>query len=268
MIYLLGNAKFAQGRYEEANVEYAKYVQAFPPGKTDGEGLFGIGDNHAEECIFRIAVSHVFLGKYKEALDLLREYEKKYPKGFYLADAKYRIAVCFYAASEFEEVAKQCEAWVRAFPEHEMEGEVQALLGDALAALNRREEAIVAYVRSYKKAGTDEVLNYSLFEASKHMQKLGRWDDVGRLFAEFVEAKPEHPSVVTAMYWIAKAKARTGHVEEAKKLMVENLQKYIAEPKRECDGQGASAFRPRGDGVDQETGRATREDDPGDVGAV
>ncbi|HZJ15089.1 MAG TPA: tetratricopeptide repeat protein [Chthoniobacteraceae bacterium] len=233
MIYLLGNAKFAQGRYEEANVEYAKYIQAYPEGKTDGEGLFGIGDNHAEECMFRIAVSHVFLGQYEKALELLREYQKKYPKGFYLADAKYRIAICFYAASQFEEVAKQCEAWVKEFPEHEMEGEVQALLGDAYGALNRKEEAIPAYVRSYKRAGTDEVLNYSLFEASKYMQKLGRWDDVGRLFAEFVEAKPDHPSVVTAMYWIAKAKARTGQVEQAKKLMVENLKKYVTEPKRE-----------------------------------
>jgi TolA-binding protein len=77
------------------------------------------------------------------------------------------------------------------------------------------------------------VLNYSLFEASKYMQKLGRWDDVGRLFAEFVANKPDHPSVVTAMYWIAKAKARTGQVEQAKELMVENLKKYINEPKRE-----------------------------------
>jgi TolA-binding protein len=234
MIYLLGNAKFAQGRYEEANAEYAKYIQTHPEGKNDGEGLFGVGDNHTEECVFRIAVSHVFLGQYEKALELLRDYVKKYPKSFYLADAKYRIAVCYYAASQFEEVAKQCEAWVKQFPEHEMEGEVEALLGDALAALDRKEEAITAYVRSYKKAGTDEVLNYSLFEASKYMQKLGRWDDVGRLFAEFVEAKPDHPSVVTAMYWIAKAKARAGQTEEAKKLIVENLKKYIAEPKREA----------------------------------
>src|SRR4029079_8844618 len=52
-------------------------------------------------------------------------------------------------------------------------------------------------------------------------------------FAEFVEAKPDHPSVVTAMYWIAKAKARTGKVEQEKELMLESVKKYIAEPKRE-----------------------------------
>ena len=111
---------------------------------------------------------------------------------------------------------------------------LEALLGDAYGALNRKEEAIVAYVRSYKKAGTDEVLNYSLFEASKQMQKLGRWDDVGKLFTEFVAEKPDHPAVVAAMYWIAKARAKEGRGDEAKVLLVDNLKKYIAEPKREA----------------------------------
>ena len=235
MLYLLGNAKFAQGRYEDANAEYEKYLQAFPEGTTEGSGgLFGIGANHAEECTFRIAVSHVFLGKYEEGLKLLNAYAEKYPKGFFLPDTKYRIAICYYAASQFEDVVSQCEAWTKEFPDDQMDGEVQALYGDALAALGRRELAIPAYVRSYKKAGTDEVLNYSLFEASKHMQKLGRWDDVGKLFTEFVAEKPDHPAVVAAMYWIAKAKAKEGRGDEAKVLLVENLQKYIAEPKREA----------------------------------
>ncbi len=235
MRYLLGNAKFAQGRYEDANEEYEKYLQAFPEGSTDGGGgLFGIGTNYAEECTFRIAVSQVFLGNYEKGLALLNAYVAKYPKGFFVPDARYRIAICYYAASQFEDVVSQCEAWMRDFPEDQMDGEVNALYGDALAALGRRELAVPAYVRSYKKAGTDEVLNYSLFEASKHMQKLGRWDDVGKLFTEFAAEKPDHPAVVAAMYWIAKAKAHEGRGDEAKVLLVENLKKYIAEPKREA----------------------------------
>ena len=235
MIYLLGNAKFAQGRYEDANAEYEKYLIAFPEGANDGAGgLFGIGGSHAEECAFRLAVSQVFLGNYEKGLERLKAYVEKYPKGFFVPDARYRIAICYYAASQYEDVIKQCEDWAREFPEDQMDGEVHALLGDALAALGRRELAIPAYVRAYKKAGTDEVLNYSLFEASKQMQKLGQWDDVAKMFTEFVAEKPEHPAVVAAMYWIAKARAHEGRSDEAKKLLVENLQKYIAEPKREA----------------------------------
>ncbi len=235
MIYLLGNAKFAQGRYEDANAEYEKYLTAFPEGSTDGAGgLFGVGGSHAEECAFRLAVSQVFLGNYEKGLEQLNAYVAKYPKGFFVPDAKYRIALCCYAASQYDDVVKQCEDWSGEFPEDQMDGEVHALLGDALAALGKRDLAIPAYVRAYKKAGTDEVLNYSLFEASKQMQKLGQWDEVAKMFTEFVAEKPDHPAVVAAMYWIAKARAHEGRGDEAKTLLVENLQKYIAEPKREA----------------------------------
>lgn len=235
MMYLLGNAKFAQGRYDDANAEYEKYLQAFPEGTTDGAaGLFGIGGSHAEECTFRLAVSQVFLGNYEKGLERLKAYVEKYPKGYFVPDAKYRIAICYYAASQYDDVVAQCDAWAKEFPDDQMDGEVHALLGDALTALGRRELAVPAYVRAYKKAGTDEVLNYSLFEASKQMQKLGRWDDVGKLFTEFVAEKPDHPAVVAAMYWIAKARAKEGRGDEAKVLLVDNLKKYIAEPKREA----------------------------------
>ena len=222
MRFLLGNAKFAQGRYDEANKDYTAYLEAYPKGES------------IEEVTYRLAVSHVFSGAYEKALTMLTAYIQQYPQGNYLPDAKYRVAVCKYAASEFEMVIRDCEAWAGQFPDDPMAGEVLALLGDAYAATREPEKAASAYVSSFKKATTDEVLNYSLFEASKQLQKLGKWDEVATLFTDFVTEKPDHPSVVAAMFWIGKARARQGQVEEAKQLMVDNLRKYIAEPKREA----------------------------------
>ena len=78
-----------------------------------------------------------------------------------------------------------------------MTGEVLALLGDCLVAENKTADAIPVYVESYKKANTGEVVNYSLFEAGKLMQKQGKWDDVAGLFREFVKNNPNDPSVVS-----------------------------------------------------------------------
>jgi TolA-binding protein len=222
MRYLLGNAQFAQGKHDEAVKNYEIYLRDFPSG------------HNVEEVAYRVAVVKVFGGEYEKAMTALESYMQKYPQGAYVPDARYRLAVCKYAASLFEEVQKDCEAWLKDFQKDPMEGEVQALLGDALSAQNKFEEAVTAYQRSYKAAMTDEVINYSIFEASKYLQKLGKWPEIAQMFEEFVREKPDHPAVVASMYWIGKARARQGQTEEAKAFMVENLRKYIAEPKREA----------------------------------
>jgi TolA-binding protein len=78
------------------------------------------------------------------------------------------------------------------------------------------------------------VLNYALFAASKQLQKLGKWPEVAKMFEDFVREKPDHPTVVAAMFWIGKAKAREGKIEEAKAFLVEQLKRYLNEPKREA----------------------------------
>ncbi|HEY2342735.1 MAG TPA: tetratricopeptide repeat protein, partial [Chthoniobacteraceae bacterium] len=222
MRYLLGVAKFMQGKYDDAAAEFGRYEKDF----SSGESL--------EEVRYRHALCFVFAGEYEKAMDALNGYEKKYPKGDYLPDCKYRLMVCLYAAQQYDQVIDEAKAWREKYRDDAMQGEVCAILGDAFAAENKEEECIPAYVDSYKKATTDEVLNYSLFEASKHLQKLGRWADVSKMFQEFVKDQPDHPAVVAAMYWIGRALGHDGKSEEAKAYLVENLQKYIADPKRDA----------------------------------
>jgi TolA-binding protein len=76
-------------------------------------------------------------------------------------------------------------------------------------------------------------MNYALFAASKLLQKRDEWQKVSKLFTEFIEEKPEHPSVITALYWIGKAKAREGQPDEAKRITADTIKKYIRDPQRE-----------------------------------
>ena len=222
MRFLLGNTRFMQGKFDEALKDYNKYLSDYPNGKD------------AEEVGYRIALCAVFTGDFEKGMGLLSAYLGKYPQGIMASDGRYRLMVCKYAASQYAEVLKDAVAWLRDYPQNPQQGEVEALVGDSYAAENKLEEAVAAYRRSYQAAVTDEVLNYSLFEASKHLQKLGKWTEVSKMFEEFVRAKPDNPAVVSAMYWIGKARGKEGKVEEAKTFIVENLKKYIAEPKREA----------------------------------
>ncbi len=220
--YLLANAKFMAGSYDEAVAAYKKYLAEFPKGPN------------AEDVKYRIALCALFAGKYQDAMNQLQDYVAKHPSGSFLPDAKYRLAVCKYAASVYDEVIADCQAWEREFPNNPQLGEVLALLGDAYAASDREAAAIPVYIRSYQTATTDEVMNYSLFAASKLLQKKGEWDKVGELFSGFIKDKPDNPTVVSAIYWIGKAKAHDGKIDEAKRLAADTIKKYITDPSRDA----------------------------------
>lgn len=220
--FLLGNARFAAGKYDEAVAEYEKYLKEFPKGGS------------VEDVEYRIALTALFGGKYEEAIKGLNAYVKKHPEGAFVTDAKYRLAVCKYAAGLYDEVIADCKAWQTQFPGNPQTGEVLALEADAYAATERDDDAVQVYIDSYKTATTDEVMSYSLFAASKLLQKHDQWGKVSELFAEFIQNKPDHASVLTALYWIGKAKAHEGQIDEAKRITAEAIKRYIVDPQREA----------------------------------
>ncbi len=231
IVFLLGNAQFSQGKYDQAETTYLKYRSEFAGDNRNG--AFG-GGKHAEETVYRLALCSLFGGNYQEAAKRLTDYLAKYPSGDQVPDARYRLAVCDYSAQDYPKVLTGCQDWIKQYPGDQQEGEVQALLGDALVATDKPDEAFDAYTRSYKLAATEEVLNYSLFEAAKLLQRRGEWEKVDAMFEDFVKARPDHPAVVQAAYWIGRAKAKLGKPDEAKQYIADVAKKYIDDPSREA----------------------------------
>jgi TolA-binding protein len=222
ILFQLGNARFGQGKYEEAIQDYQRYRAEYSKG------------SHTEDAAYRIAVGLVFAGKYEEAMPALNSYLQTFANGTYAPDVRYRLALCYYAASHHEETVSCCREWEKQYGQDPQLGEVLALLADALTAQGAVDEAVETYIRSYKSATTDEVLNYSLFEAQKALQMKGDWTHISSLFEDFIQAHSEHPLVPTAMYWIARAKAREGKTEEARQFCADTIRRYIDDPKREA----------------------------------
>lgn len=222
MQFLLANSQFAQAgdpakrdKYKEAIENYKKYLKKFPDGKF------------AEECRYRVALSYFQLGDYANALDALNEYVKKYPKGDFAGDAGYRVALCYMAATKYDEVIKRCDEWLKNRLGEVMTAEVFSLKGDAYAAKEMPAESADAYRRSVDQAEGEEVLKYSLFEANKQYQKIGRWDQISEMFSKFADRHPDNPAAVAAVYWVSKAKIKEGKSEEAKKYLADAILKNI-----------------------------------------
>ncbi len=200
---------------------YSRYQSDFPQGA------------HVEEAFYRVALANLFAGNYDEALKGVEAYLSKYPSGNFASDAKYRREVCRYAMNKYDDVIAGTKAWLKQYPGDPQQGEVEALLGDALTAKGDSDGALDAYQTSFKTATTDEVLNYSINEAGKILQKKGDWEADATMFADFVKAKPDSPTAVYALSQIGRAKAKLGKVDEAKQFLADTLKKYIDDPRRD-----------------------------------
>lgn len=215
-IYLmLGGAQAATGEMDKALATYRTYLSKFPKGVA------------VEEAAYRAAIIPVFQGKYGEGRTTLEAFLKDQPRSQYAEDAKYRLMVCKYAANLYDEVLADAAKFQQEHPRGVMTAEVLSLKGDCLSAQNKTQEAADAYQGAAKKAGSDEVLEYALLGASKALQKTGDWDAVSKLWQDFIQQKPDHPNVVTGIYWITKAKTRQGKLEEAKQITIDQLKRCL-----------------------------------------
>ncbi len=214
-LFLLGNVRFSLSNWEGAKESYTEYAKKFPKGE------------YIEEVTYRSALSSFFKGDYQVSLDAFKAYVKEKPDGTFAPDAGYRIAACYQVAERPAEVVKLCKEWEKSWGYHPLMPEVLSLKGDALATLEKREEAAAAYEKGLKLKASNDVLNYLLFEANKQYQKLGQWNKTADLFQDFINRYPEHPAVVGSMFWLAKAMNRDGRPDEAKKFLAGKINEFI-----------------------------------------
>jgi TolA-binding protein len=217
---IIGDINLRQQKFDDAIASYGQYQKDFP------QGAF------LEQAEYRSALALLFGGKTENADQALHAYLQKHPQGAYVADGEYRLAVIKFAAKQYDQVIADCLMWQQKHGKLGPLAEVLSLMGDCYASEDKNEEALNAYISSYKVAQTVDVLNYSIFAAAKILQKQAKWTDIVQMFQEFIAANPDHPTVVSAIFWMGRADIKLGKVEEAKQFMAATAKQYLDDPSR------------------------------------
>ena len=223
MTYLLGNCQFLQAKYEEAEKTFVQYKSDFPQG------------THTEDIAYRIAAGTLFEGRVDDAVAPLTDYIKTYPGGSYTPDAKYRLGVCESSQQKYDDVLTLCKNWQKDYPGNPETPEILSLQGDALAGLDKVDEAIDSYTRAFKTATQPDTIKYAMFDgAQKLMQKKGDWEGMATMFEEFARKNPESPYTLQALYWIGKARVHEDKAAEAKTFLAESVKQFMPDRKRDA----------------------------------
>jgi len=218
----LGDIELQEGKFDEAIASYQKYQSDYPQGQS------------LEKAQYRSALALLFGGKTNDAEAAIKAYLQKYPQGAYAGDGDYRLSVIKFGEKQYDQVLADGLAWQQKYGKAVALAEVLSLMGDSYEAENRHDEAVTAYISSYKAALTTEVLNYSIMAAAKILQKQDKWADIAAMFQEFIKNNPDHPTVVAAIFWIGRADIKLGKVDEGKQFMAETAKKYLNDPSREA----------------------------------
>jgi TolA-binding protein len=234
----IGDIKLREAKFDQAIASYDRYRKDYPQG------------SRLEKADYRTALALLFAGKGDDANAALNAYLKKYPNGDYVSDAEYRLAVIKFAEKDYDGTIAACKAWLVKYGVTATitnstgygtssgivppKAEVLSLEGDALESLSQDDEAVKAYIQSYKEAHTVEVLDYSILAAANIMKKQGRWADIISMFQEFIAANPDHPSVLAAISWIGRADIKLGKIDEARQYLATAAKQYLNDPSREA----------------------------------
>ncbi len=215
------NALFTIARYQEAKEIVTGYLRDFPKGQF------------VESARYLAAMADLAEGNASASEAQIIAYLKDYPEGGFIADAQYRLAATAYAKEQFAECAKLCEKWLAQFPpDHEQRGEIHSTHGDALAALSRPEDAIIAYHSALALNLSDEQLGYVLDELTRLYQSRKEYDAAVAMWEQFAANNPDHPFVINAAYWISRIRNREGRSAEALTLVSDITRRYVNDPSR------------------------------------
>lgn len=221
LLLLRANALFTLLRFAEARTAAVEALEKYPAGR------------YREEAGYLVAMAELAEGRASEAEKLIKAHLREHPDGKFAADARYRLAAIAYAREDHSGCARLCEKWLREHDaEHPQRGEVYSLHGDALAAGGDLKAAIAAYRAALERPLPDELLGYVMDELTRHYQALRDTEAAVALWDGFASARPDHPFVINAAYWVSRLRAREGRGEEALEFMAQVARWHLDDPDR------------------------------------
>ena len=82
-----------------------------------------------------------------------------------------------------------------------------------------------------KKAKTEDVLKYAMEQATELLQSMNKWPELAEMWGTYLKTHDKDPNVrLKAIYWVVRALIHDQKIEEAKKMLAENIRPYISNP--------------------------------------
>ena len=237
VLYQKADLYFRQDLYEEAAALYRELLRAHPndPRVQDAglqaawsalrSGLYAEalsiadsriaddpGGSHADEWLYIQANSQRQLLQTKAAAETYQVLRERFPESRFANAAQYETAVAYYKAGDYEEAIRAAED-IRLVADKAQD--VNWLLAESYAALDRAPEAVQHYRLVVRDGGTSERVHDALYRLAHHLRQKEEYREAAAFYQQLAETFPESSLAPQSLFAAGYSHSRAGAHESA-----------------------------------------------------
>ncbi len=196
----------------QAIAEFERFEEHYPEHDLREDALYwrGMGLSLQRDFVRAREVMDLYLGTFKS--------------GRYYASATFRKAYCAQQTKDYQTSIRELESFLREHSTAVESDEARILLGDAMIAQGRLEEAVVVF-RSISKENV-QLHTEAVFKIGKVFRLTEQDEKFLRHMAQFKAENPRSPRVAEALYWIGWVHRQQGFPERAREVYWAALSEY------------------------------------------
>jgi tetratricopeptide (TPR) repeat protein len=218
------NASFMRGicqlqleRYEEAITIFQQVPIAFPKQAQ-----------LAESSLYWEGMAHSFATEHSRCLELMERHLKKFPEGYYRADAAFRIAFSHHALADYGVAVPSFFKFLKDHADSSYADEARLLLGDAYLAEGELEKGMASYATISPES--IRFFEDGYFKTGKALKLSERFEDMATPYQAFIDGHASSARLPEALHWLAWLKQREGDMDGARRFYWKAINEHGDDP--------------------------------------
>lgn len=214
--WFLGEEKGDKRYFLEAVDRYRNIIRNYPDSGKENMS-----------AVYRLAGSYSRLNLHYEALMEFKNVCSKYPESDYVPKALYMMGKTYYKTKKFDEAIGKFKEYIERFPDGKHIRTAYFSVGDCYSRMRRFNDADVWYDDALERwPALEDIPEDILSNLGSHYFKVGKHDDVLKVFFVYLNLFPDGKHSRTALYIIARSFEEAGRLPLALKTLSLVVERY------------------------------------------
>ncbi len=176
---------------------------------------------------YRLADGYRRLNLQYEALAEFKNSYLNYPESEYTPESLYLMASITYEAKRFDEAVELFKEYIKRFPKGTHIKEAYFRVGDCYSRMRQFHDADVWYNNALKRWPVlEEVPRDALLRLGEYRFQIGRYDDAAEILLTYLNLFPEGDHAKNALYTVARSYEQTDRIPSALKIFSLVIERY------------------------------------------